>query len=241
MSEMTDAFRAHHRELMEKFTGEVNALEEQRPDANPQALVAFLKDELLPHAVGEERYLYPVVDSLIRAHGSPTNTMRIDHQRIQDYINQITETVQELTAASQPNAREALEKRLRRLAVELDAVLRLHLLKEEQDYLPLVESYVPLTEQQSVLDDMHSVHIEETSEPAILDVSAIPPAQRHPLIFQTFETLRPGSAFVLVNDHDPKPLYYQFKAEMDGLFTWDYLQRGPVDWRVRIGKTENAV
>ena len=42
---------------------------------------------------------------------------------------------------------------------------------------------------------------------------------------------------MLVNDHDPKPLYYHFKAEYDGTFTWDYLDQGPDVWRVRISRT----
>ncbi len=71
-----------------------------------------------------------------------------------------------------------------------------------------------------------------------LDVREIRPPQRHPLIFQTFESLQPGQSFVLVNDHDPKPLYYQFKAERDGQFTWDYLEEGPDVWRVRVGKPQ---
>jgi uncharacterized protein (DUF2249 family) len=45
---------------------------------------------------------------------------------------------------------------------------------------------------------------------------------------------------VLVNDHDPKPLYYQFKVEHAREFTWDYLEQGPEVWRVRIGKTSAA-
>ncbi len=73
------------------------------------------------------------------------------------------------------------------------------------------------------------------SEEATLDVRQTPPAQRHPLIFQTFEALKPGGAFVLVNGHDLKPLYYQFKFEREGQFTWDYLEDGPEVWRVRIG------
>ena len=75
--------------------------------------------------------------------------------------------------------------------------------------------------------------IEET----IVDVRDTPPAQRHPRIFSTFETLKPGESFILVNDHDPKPLYYQFKFEREGQFTWDYLEQGPRDWRVRIGRS----
>ncbi len=70
-----------------------------------------------------------------------------------------------------------------------------------------------------------------------LDVRSTPPAQRHPLIFGTFEELAAGAAFVLVNDHDPKPLYYQFAAERPGEYTRDYLEQGPDIWRVRIGKT----
>ncbi len=70
----------------------------------------------------------------------------------------------------------------------------------------------------------------------VLDVRQTPPAQRHPLIFNTFENLTPGQSFELVNDHDPKPLYYQFQAEHTGEFEWDYLERGPETWRVSIKK-----
>jgi len=51
------------------------------------------------------------------------------------------------------------------------------------------------------------------------------PRQRHSLIFNTFHKLEPGQGFVLINDHDPKPLYYQFEAEHRGTFGWDYLER----------------
>jgi uncharacterized protein (DUF2249 family) len=70
----------------------------------------------------------------------------------------------------------------------------------------------------------------------VLDIRPLPPIQRHPLIFEQFESLGAGEGFILVNDHDPKPLFYQFQAERTGEFTWDYLQQGPQEWRVRIGK-----
>ncbi len=69
-----------------------------------------------------------------------------------------------------------------------------------------------------------------------VDVRNTPPPQRHPLIFQTYHSLQPGEAFLLVNDHDPKPLYYQFKFEHADEFTWEYLQQGPEVWQVRVGK-----
>ena len=69
-----------------------------------------------------------------------------------------------------------------------------------------------------------------------VDVRQTPPPQRHPLIFQTFEALKPGESFLLINDHDPKPLFFQFKFEREGEFSWDYLEQGPQTWQVRIGK-----
>ncbi len=69
-----------------------------------------------------------------------------------------------------------------------------------------------------------------------LDARSIPPRIRHETIFETFDKLPAGGAMVLVNDHDPKPLYYQFQAERNGQFTWEYQQRGPEEWRVLIAK-----
>lgn len=73
-----------------------------------------------------------------------------------------------------------------------------------------------------------------------IDVREIPPYQRHPLIFGRFNELRPGEALQLVNDHDPRPLHYQFQTLNAGQFTWDYLESGPALWRVRIGKLAGA-
>ncbi len=69
-----------------------------------------------------------------------------------------------------------------------------------------------------------------------LDVRNEPPARRHDLILGTYQALEPGAGFELVNDHDPKPLWYQFDAEFKNQFTWDYLESGPEVWRVRIGR-----
>jgi len=59
---------------------------------------------------------------------------------------------------------------------------------------------------------------------------------RHQHIFETFESLQPGEDFLLVNNHDPKPLYYQFQTEHTDQFTWDYEEEGPEVWSVVIGK-----
>lgn len=69
-----------------------------------------------------------------------------------------------------------------------------------------------------------------------LDVTAIEPRFKHPTIFEKFDELLEGSAFVIYNDHDPKPLYYQMIAERGQVFEWEYLDEGPLTWQVKITK-----
>lgn len=69
-----------------------------------------------------------------------------------------------------------------------------------------------------------------------LDVTKIEPRMKHPTIFQKYEDLAVGDAFVIHNDHDPKPLYYQFYMEKPDSFEWEYLVQGPDIWEVKITK-----
>lgn len=48
-----------------------------------------------------------------------------------------------------------------------------------------------------------------------LDLRDIPPAERHPKIFEAFDQVPSGEALQIINDHDPQPLYYQMAAEVD--------------------------
>lgn len=69
-----------------------------------------------------------------------------------------------------------------------------------------------------------------------LDLREMPPFERHEKIFQEWEGLKAGETLRIINDHDPKPLYYQFDAERKGTFEWQYEKSGPKDWIVRIRK-----
>jgi regulator of cell morphogenesis and NO signaling len=74
----------------------------------------------------------------------------------------------------------------------------------------------------------------------ILDVTVIEPRFKHPTIFQKFDSVLPGGAFIIHNDHDPKPLYYQLIAERGQIFSWEYLESGPQIWRIKIEKRGEA-
>jgi uncharacterized protein (DUF2249 family) len=71
---------------------------------------------------------------------------------------------------------------------------------------------------------------------SVIDVSRIPYHKRHALIFGTFDAVPGGEALQLINDHDPKPLYYQFENFLADSFEWTYLEAGPSQWRVQIAK-----
>lgn len=69
-----------------------------------------------------------------------------------------------------------------------------------------------------------------------LDLRTLPPSERHEKIFQVWDALKVGQSLRIINDHNPKPLYYQFEAEYKGHYRWEYELSGPIDWIVRIEK-----
>ncbi|PWB81561.1 MAG: hypothetical protein C3F08_01640 [Candidatus Methylomirabilota bacterium] len=75
---------------------------------------------------------------------------------------------------------------------------------------------------------------------ATVDARVLPVPQKHPTIFRAFDELAVGNTMLLVNDHDPKPLYYTFAAERTGQFEWRYLEAGPEVWQVAIRRVAAA-
>jgi uncharacterized protein (DUF2249 family) len=217
MSTLCDAMRKHHRSLAKTLETHARGVGGGEPPSERDAFVGFLKGDLLPHARGEERHLYGVVDKLVREHGQPTATMMVDHEIINDYVTRIELVTHRLESAADNE---------------------LHLAKEERVYLPLIEEHLDETHQRQILQAIHESYEEEKKTPSDppLDVRNVAPRERHTLIFDTYTGLKPGEAFTLINDHDPRPLYYQFEAEHTGQFSWNYLEQGPEVWRVRIGR-----
>ncbi|OBI44352.1 hypothetical protein A5707_03440 [Mycobacterium kyorinense] len=69
-----------------------------------------------------------------------------------------------------------------------------------------------------------------------LDVRELPKPQKHPTIFATYGALSVDESFVLVNNHDPKHLHDEFEADHAGSYGWEYVEKGPKVWRIRITK-----
>jgi len=73
------------------------------------------------------------------------------------------------------------------------------------------------------------------------DVRDLIPQRRHEVLLDTFNRLGSGEGFVLVNDHDPKPLYYELRSMHGDVIDWEYASRGSGEWRVEIMKTDASI
>ncbi|MFA5620794.1 MAG: DUF542 domain-containing protein [Weeksellaceae bacterium] len=75
-----------------------------------------------------------------------------------------------------------------------------------------------------------------TAKEITINVPEIEPRLKHETIFNTFDKLRQGESFIIHNDHDPVPLYYQLQNIHGSIFSWEYLQDGPEWWDIRVTK-----
>jgi uncharacterized protein (DUF2249 family) len=71
-------------------------------------------------------------------------------------------------------------------------------------------------------------------DPHVLDVREDGCQSKIGRIFQRWESLPAGEFFVLVNGHDPVPLFHIFSAQFPGAFTWDYLRRDDEEVQIKI-------
>ncbi len=71
-----------------------------------------------------------------------------------------------------------------------------------------------------------------------LDVRVFVPIERHTMLLKMFKELPVGESFVFINDHDPLPLCYEFRSIHGDVVGWEYLQRGGIDWKVKVTRTE---
>lgn len=72
----------------------------------------------------------------------------------------------------------------------------------------------------------------------VIYASVLPPPVRHQMIFDVLEAMSVNASALLVNDHDPKPLIYQLKAERADVFGFEYVESGPTDYVVRVTRLQ---
>ncbi len=160
MPRKTRRIRNHHREIVKKLKGIV-----RRADAltgSPGAAVReslkgdieFLRNDLTPHAEGEEKGLYPVADRLIRKYGRPTATMSREHVHLKKEIAAYCRAARKIASAKGP-VPAAVRTALWKAAIRLDFLLSVHLEEEEEDLLPYFDRYLSQKEVDAVIEKMH--------------------------------------------------------------------------------------
>ncbi|RLM90539.1 DUF2249 domain-containing protein [Haloarcula sp. Atlit-7R] len=80
----------------------------------------------------------------------------------------------------------------------------------------------------------------DDEDSATIDVRDLKPQRRHEVLLTIFEELDADEGFVLVNDHDPKPLYHELRSMHGDIIEWEYVSRGDDGWRVEIYKTADS-
>jgi iron-sulfur cluster repair protein YtfE (RIC family) len=116
----------------------------------------FILQDLLPHAQAEEQVLYPAVGRLLGA-GAATETMTRDHLEVLQLTKELETLWLHLFYAP---VTVADEQALRRVLYGLSAILSLHLVKEEELYLPLLETCFTLEERERLVAMMEQAVIE---------------------------------------------------------------------------------
>jgi uncharacterized protein (DUF2249 family) len=123
-------------------------------------------------------------------------------------------------------------------ASALAGMLTFHFGMERAVLLPALAS-LPGVDLSALVGDFTTVlQAGRLEDPAVVDVREMPHGQRHPRIFTRFTRLAAGESFVLVNNHDPKPLRREFEAAHPGRFTWEYVESGPEQWQIRITRVD---
>ena len=253
-TQAVEAVKSHHAHLAGALAVQVEALLDAaaRGDllaagAASSDLVRWCDTELVPHALAEEQAMYPKAHEDLRAR-LLVDAMLAEHRDLVALVDTVRQAAGPVRTAANAQA--------------LRSLFDSHLVKENEQILPLLaeSSEVSLA---GILDGMHELlggqdhgasadasadaaaeggcggecgcgHQDLPGALPELDARAVPHAIRHATIFGALDSVGAGGGMVLVAPHDPLPLLAQLEQRSPGLFSIDYLERGPEAWRVRF-------
>jgi uncharacterized protein (DUF2249 family) len=189
-------------------------------------LVDFCTSRLVRHLLATDQVLYSIGDGAAETR-LLTRALRALHDLVAARIRDVQRADSSAEFAASAHA----------LVGVLEVCHRI-----EQEVLIPALAAVPGVDLSVLVDDVHTLLAGGAlNAPGVVDVRKIPQGRRHPRIFGLYARLAPGESFILINNHDPKPLRREFQATYPDQFGWDYLEVGPHRWRVRIERlSKNA-
>ncbi|MET7986786.1 DUF2249 domain-containing protein [Streptomyces sp. NPDC005281] len=258
-----EAAAMHHARLAGELAGRVRmlltAVDRDRGGAEEirLGLAAFCDRSLLPHAEAEELDLYPA------AHAMPEARLLVEsligeHRCLAALVDSLRAAPTPVGAAADARALQVLFEE--HLAKENGIVLPLLAMTPGVSLAELLaDTHRRLTDDTSARSahenrntekgqDMREEPVEESggcggvcgcggaeeaAEPE-LDVREVPHALRHATVFGALDAVPAGTAMVLIAPHDPLPLLAQIEQRNPGIFSVEYLERGPEAWRLRL-------
>jgi len=191
------------------------------------------------HHQREEEVLFPLLEKHDIA--EPPKIMKMDHVEFRKRKQELYQ----MAHNSKDYAFPAFKAKVNELGQYLTKELESHIFKEDNILYQIALQVLTPEEWEKIKKECDKIGYccftredqkKEVKAMIELDLRPIMPFERHDLIFQKWAALKSGETLKIINDHDPKPLRYQFEAEYKNQFQWEYEQKGPRDWIVRIKK-----
>jgi uncharacterized protein (DUF2249 family) len=246
-----EAVEQHHAQMAGELALRVEALvaaaaarDDRRASDERARLVDWCADELVPHALAEEKAMYPAAQGTAEGR-LLVEGMLAEHQVITGLVRQVDEAGDPVRAAAAATALRVMFES--HLAKENDLVLSLLVGAADVSVADLLGGMHELLGHQSHPADEteaeaaggcggHTCTCGEVDGPGFpeLDARAVPHKIRHATVFGALDIVAPGGGMVLVAPHDPLPLLSQLEQRSPGEFEVSYLERGPEAWRLQL-------
>jgi len=193
------------------------------PDREIEALVAYLRYEVLDQAANEESLLFPrgsegAADGRVRA-------LVEDHVHLRDVTEQL--------AGAGSAGSDAEPAALAELLDDLEESLDRHMRTEQMVLAGATTDGV-----ESLRHPFRCHLWFPVTEGAELDLDALPREFAHRAALERFSRMRPGQRLLVRSSGEVESLWNQLSCSRPGEFGWAYLAEGPEQWRVKVTRRE---
>ncbi len=212
----------------------LNSFEAMGQDMDRLKDIAHHLVEAESHHQREEEAVFP----RLKKHDitEPPDIMVLEHVEFKKRKQELYQ----LTNGSRDHDFEGFKKKVIELGEYLAKELDSHIFKEDNILYQIALQVLSPEEWEQIKKECDRIGYccftpgDQNKAEVELDLRSIMPFERHELIFRKWDALKHGETLKIINDHNPKPLRYQFEAEYKGRFAWEYVQEGPKDWVVKI-------
>jgi uncharacterized protein (DUF2249 family)/hemerythrin-like domain-containing protein len=190
------------------------------PDREIDALVAYLRYEVLDQAAHEELLLFPRTPDGFA--DSRVQELVAEHVHLRDVTGRLT-TVRHAQEES-PDPQALIE-----LLDDLEEILERHMRSEETVLATATTDGV-----ESLRQPFRCHLWFPLTEGSELDLDVLPREFAHRAALERFSRMRPGQQLLVRSSCELESLWNLLACGQPGEFGWAYLEEGPVQWRVEV-------